>query len=109
VAKAAVGGEGFLSAFNGGGIGDGAADEHVAARGRGRRRRCGGLGGERGRGEKAYNEWFHATSYSFTFGGWRLRLREPDCLMWIDDLLDDKLYLWVQLVPSPRLRSSEPH
>ena len=52
VAKAAVGGEDLLSALDGGGIRNGAADEHVAARACGRRGRCGGLGGKRCSGEK---------------------------------------------------------
>ena len=49
MAKAAIADEDFLAAFDGRGIGNRAADEHIAA---GTRRRGGwGLGGERSRGQ----------------------------------------------------------
>jgi hypothetical protein len=72
VAKTAVANEDFLSAFNGRGIGDRAGDEHVAAWARSGGGR--GLGNQGSRRKQSKSrKCFHATSYSFTSGGWRPR------------------------------------
>jgi hypothetical protein len=66
MAEAAVAHEDFLSPLDGGGVGNRAADEHIAARTGGRGGR--GLGGKRSRGKQVQSrECFHATGYSFTF------------------------------------------
>src|SRR5580700_2500250 len=66
MAKAAVADEDLLATLNGRGIGNRAADEHIAA---GTRRGGGwGLSGDGSRGKQRQgHEYFHATGYCFTF------------------------------------------